>query len=78
MSNQADLPQLSPLQLEQVIPLATSEKRGGSEAISVQALTSLSPDTIKRRFPHFVIRLSPGRLGVKLRNVLKINEGSPP
>jgi hypothetical protein len=37
-------------------------------------LTSLSADTIKRRYPQFIVRLSERRVGVKLRHVLAISD----
>jgi hypothetical protein len=39
------------------------------------AITSLSPDTIRREYPHLVVQLSARRDGVKLRDVLAIAAG---
>jgi hypothetical protein len=41
----------------------------------VAALTGLHPDTLKRRYPHFIRKLSPRRNAMKLRDVLSI--GTP-
>jgi hypothetical protein len=38
-------------------------------------ITSLSPDTLKRRYPQMIVRLSDRRVGMKLRNVLAIAAG---
>jgi hypothetical protein len=35
-------------------------------------LTNLSPDTIRRRYPDKIVRLSPRRVGMTLRDVLAI------
>lgn len=35
-------------------------------------LTSLHRDSIRKRYPQFVIRLSPHRLGIKVKHVLEI------
>ena len=42
----------------------------------VADFTSLSEDTIRRRYPHFICKLSPRRDGMSLENVLLI--GSMP
>jgi hypothetical protein len=36
----------------------------------------LSRDALIRNFPNLVVRVSPSRLGVKLKNILKIADGS--
>jgi hypothetical protein len=38
-------------------------------------ITSLSGDTIKRRYPHLIVQLSPRREGIKLRHALAIANG---
>ena len=38
----------------------------------VARITSLSPDTLKRRYPELVVRLSERRVGMKLRHALAI------
>ena len=38
----------------------------------VARLTSLSADTLKRRYPEFVVHLSKRRVGMKLRHALEI------
>lgn len=41
----------------------------------IEQLTSLDRDTLIRVYPEFLIRVSPKRLGMKFRNVLKIMNG---
>jgi len=38
------------------------------------ALCSLSADTIKRRWPDKVVKLSPRRVGIRLRDALMLSE----
>jgi hypothetical protein len=54
------------------------EKDGSPGEVTVKRITSLSPDTVKRRYPHFVVQLSPNRLGMKLKNALAIAAGKTP
>jgi hypothetical protein len=49
------------LELERIIMLG-----------EVEQITSLSRDTIERRYPDFIVHLSPRRRGMKLRHVLAI------
>ena len=42
----------------------------------VEDITNLPPDTIKRQYPHLVVRLSARRVGMKLRNALAIANGT--
>jgi hypothetical protein len=53
------------LQLEGVLPLS-----------KVTELTSLSRDAVIKHYGHYLVRLSPSRLGMKLRYVLQICDGS--
>jgi hypothetical protein len=39
-------------------------------------ITSLSPDALRRNFAHLVIKLSPNRDGMRLRDILAIANGS--
>jgi hypothetical protein len=41
----------------------------------VEELTSLHRDTLVRVYPQYLVKLSPRRLGMKFRNVLKIING---
>jgi len=59
------------LELEAVIPLDTTQPG----VTTVKTVTSLSSDNVKRNFPGFVVRLSPKREGMKLRNALMIAAG---
>jgi hypothetical protein len=47
------------LELERVITLKHAAK-----------LKSISVDTLKRRYPHLIIKLSPRRRGIKLKHAL--------
>jgi hypothetical protein len=53
---------LSPLELNRIVPLAEAAR-----------LSSLSEDTIKREFPHWLVRLSPRRLGVRVADALRLS-----
>ena len=53
------------LELESVRPLR-----------DVEEITSLPPDTIKRRYPNLVVQLSARRVGMKLRHALAIANGT--
>ena len=55
---------LTPLELERVLPMTEACEQ-----------TSLSADTLQRRYPELIVRLSPRRKGIKLRNVLAISSG---
>jgi hypothetical protein len=59
------------LELESIIPLESTKGQRCAEQI-----TGLSSDTIKRRFPKFVRRLSERRVGIKLRHALEIANGT--
>ena len=41
----------------------------------VEKITSLSADSLRRRFPKYVIKLSPRRDGMKLKHALAIANG---
>jgi hypothetical protein len=40
-----------------------------------EEVTSLSEDTLKRTYPHYVVRLSDRRVGMKLKHILEIARG---
>jgi hypothetical protein len=42
----------------------------------VEKITSLSGDNIRRNYPHLVVRLSPRRDGLRLRDALAIAHGT--
>jgi len=42
----------------------------------VEKITSLSGDNIRRNYPHLVVKLSPRRDGMKLKNALAIADGT--
>jgi hypothetical protein len=53
------------VELERIVSLEEAEQ-----------LTSLSHDTLRRRFPNLIVALSPRRVGIRLRDVLAINNGT--
>ncbi|HEU4804933.1 MAG TPA: hypothetical protein VFS91_03855 [Nitrobacter sp.] len=55
------------LELESVIKLEAEDG-----VISAETITSLSADTLQREYPDLIVRLSPGRRGMKLRDALRI------
>lgn len=42
----------------------------------IEKITSLSRETIQRRYPQLVVKLSPRRRGMKLKHALAITSGS--
>jgi hypothetical protein len=54
------------IELESIVPL------GGDESVTVEKITNLSVDTIKRRHSKFVVPVSDRRIGMKLRHALAI------
>ena len=42
------------------------------------ALVGLSPDSIKRHYRHLIRRLSPGRVGIRMRDALAIGNPDSP
>jgi hypothetical protein len=58
------------LDLESIVPLRDRSRERDAERI-----TSLSADTIKRRYPDLIKQLSDRRYGLKLRDVLAIAGG---
>jgi hypothetical protein len=54
------------LELESVRPLKPD----------VEEITSLPPDTVKRRFPNLIVKLSARRVGMKLKHALAIANGT--
>jgi hypothetical protein len=64
LPNESVTTRVRELELERVISLAETAE-----------LTGVSEDTIRRHHPHLIRRLSPRRVGVKLRDALAI--GTP-
>lgn len=58
------------LDLEFVVPLRAPARERDAERI-----TSLSEDTLKRRYPDLIKHLSDRRRGMKLRDALAIADG---
>jgi hypothetical protein len=75
------MPELKPpswLDLESVYPLTSKTVEGkpiDDGKPTVETITSLSPDTIKREYPQYVVKLSARREGMKLRHALEITKG---
>jgi hypothetical protein len=65
------------VQLESVIPLRKYHS-DDDDVITVETVTTLSPDTVERKYGDYVIRLSARRKGMKLRNALLIAAGKAP
>jgi len=42
----------------------------------VEEITSLSADTIRRKYAEYIVKLSPRRDGMKLRDALRIANGT--
>ena len=40
-------------------------------------IAGISADTLRRRYGHLIIRISPRRLGIRLRDVLSIGQPQP-
>ena len=58
------------------LPVALEGERiiGLREAAEI---AGVSTDTLRRRYGHLVIRLSPRRVGIRLRDVLSIGQPQP-
>jgi hypothetical protein len=67
MSEQVEKHRPDWLELERIVLLDEAER-----------ITSLSSDTLKRRYPSCIVKLSPRRVGMKLRHVLAISSGERP
>lgn len=65
----------SRLERRQVLKLSTKSKKP-RKLPTVEEITSLSADTLKRRYPDRVVHLSEGRVGMTLGNALEIAEGN--
>jgi hypothetical protein len=64
------------IKLRSVIPLRAG--RTGimdAEQPSAERITNLSEDTLRRRFPHLIKKLSPRRTGMTLADALAIASG---
>jgi hypothetical protein len=60
------------LDLEQNLPLESKDKKKRT----VVGVTSLSRDTLERRYSRYINKPSPGRCAMKLRHALAIANGS--
>ena len=54
------------IELESIVPL------GGDDSVTVEKITNLSVDTIKRRHSKYVVPVSDRRVGMKLKHALAI------
>jgi hypothetical protein len=82
VSDNSDNP-LSSIALRSIIPLEVKAKdkdkdKDKTEGPTVKSITSLSHDSVKRHFPHLVVKLSPRREGMSLGNALDIAAGRAP
>jgi hypothetical protein len=55
------------LELQSAIPL-----EAGDGGVSVEAITSLSAETVRREYPDLIVRVSRRRQAMKLRDALRI------
>ena len=61
--------------LERVLPLG-KRKGAGADEESVEGFTTLDPDTTRRRYGKYIVKLSERRRGMKFKHVLKIADGT--
>ena len=59
-----DFPKLTAIELERIVPLDEAAQ-----------LSSVSEDTLKRCHSDKLVRLSPRRLGMRVRDALMLSEG---
>jgi hypothetical protein len=59
-----DFPKLTAIELERIVPLDEAAQ-----------LSSVSEDTLKRNHRDKLVRLSPRRLGMRVRDALMLSEG---
>ena len=59
----ADFPKLSAVEFHRIVELSEAAR-----------LSSLSADTLKRRYPDKLVRLSPRRLGMRLCDALMLSK----
>lgn len=45
--------------------------------VEAAAIAGISPDTLRRRYGHLIIHISPRRRGIRLRDVLSIGQPQP-
>jgi hypothetical protein len=60
---------IDPLKLKRMIRLESKRKESAEE------WTSLSAEGLRRHYPQYVVRISPGRDAISLGNILKIIAG---
>ena len=65
---------IDPIRLRCIVPLR-KPKRGSRDVPSAEEITSLSEDTLKRRYPHLIRNLSERRKGMQLGDALTIANG---
>jgi hypothetical protein len=58
-------------QLDCMVPLSTTK----TDALSAERITSLSSDTIRANYADMVIKVSPRREAISVRNALRIASG---
>lgn len=56
------------IELRSIIPLETTKR----DAVSARKITNASPETLKREYPDFIVKVSAKREGMTLANALRI------
>ena len=71
------MPATIEIKLESIIPLRKPKPRSSARAVehNAEEITGLSEDTLKRRYPNRIKKLSERRVGMKLRDALAIANG---
>jgi hypothetical protein len=66
---------IDPIRLRSIVPLRQPKRRARIDVPSAEEITGLSEDTLKRRFPHLIRKLSERRCGMQLGDAITIANG---
>jgi hypothetical protein len=66
---------IDPVRLQSIIPLRQPKRPARVDVPSAEMVTGLSEDTLKRRFPHLIRKLSDRRCGMQLGDAITIANG---
>jgi hypothetical protein len=64
-----------PIVAQLVAAMPTTELLRVVERPEAERLSGLSWDTIRRRYPELILKLSPRRIGMRMINVLRLAQG---